>query len=324
MITVAPPSGYTWSPLGLLIPDQPERPQRDRPVGIDFFAGAGGFSLGFHQAGFHMIAAVEMDPAAALTYTINLGRPARYGGLRFHFDTDERAADFERRCSVHLGLKGAKGDAMSASADRPEKGKLTRRAGQLVGDGWISGQPEEEQRDAGCEHFWLADIRNLTGEQILDQIGMEVGEVAAIIGGPPCQGFSAAGRRDVMDPRNSLVFEYARIITEIQPRTFVMENVPQIESMVTPEGVPVLDAFALAVAEGGYGEYEALRRALGITGAKAATRSAKKAGRKRRDGSGDIPPVQPTKRVRQAVQAARHDQPDLLSALDEAAEASLS
>lgn len=303
------PAGYTWSPLGLLIPEQVER---DRPVGIDFFAGCGGFSLGFHQAGFHMAAAVEMDPAAALTYAVNLGRPARYGGMKFHFDTDERAAAMEKKCRIHLGLQGAKGDAVSASADRPAKGRINR-AGLFAGEGWIAGEPEGEQR-YGCEHFWVADIRNLTGKEILDALGMQVGEVTAVCGGPPCQGFSVAGRREVMDPRNSLVFEYARLITEIQPKTFVMENVPQIESMVTPEGVPVLDAFCLAVSEGGYGEYEALRRALGITGGKAATRGGKKAGRKRRNGD-EATPVQPTRKVRQAVQAARHDQGDLLAAL---------
>lgn len=305
--------GWRRSPLGLIVPDQTPR---DRPIGIDFFAGCGGFSLGFHQAGFHMAAAVEMDPWAAITYGVNLGRPARYGGMRYHWDTEERGDALEKRCAIHLGLKGQKGETMSASADRPEKGKPVQ-AGLLAGDGWLAGQPEDEQR-YGCEHFWVADIRNLTGAQILAEMGMEVGEVVAVIGGPPCQGFSAAGRRDVMDPRNSLVFEYARMICEIRPRTFVMENVPQIESMVTPEGVPVLDAFCLAVAEGGYGEYEALRRALGVTGGKAATRSAKKAGWKRKNSDEDIPPVQPTKRVREAVRnaTAAPEQLDLFGGAD--------
>lgn len=311
------PPGWRRSPLGLVVPDR----QRvyDRPLGIDFFAGAGGFSLGFHQAGFHMIAAVEMDPWVAITYSVNLGRPHRYGGMRFHFDTEERGDDVEKKCAIHLGLKGQKGNMASTSADRAPKGKLVR-PGMFVGEGWIASEPEALQR-YGCEHLWVADIRNLNGADMLATLGLEQGDVAVIVGGPPCQGFSAAGRRDVMDPRNSLVFEYARLITEIMPDTFVMENVPQIESMVTPEGVPVLDAFCLAVSEGGYGQYEALRRALSTTGGKAAVKGARKAKKQKKDGS-DVEPAQPTKRTRQALANARRaqDEPqlDLFAASDPA------
>ena len=46
-----------------------------RPVAVDLFAGAGGFSVGFHQAGWRVAAAVEFDRAASLTYLCNLGSP---------------------------------------------------------------------------------------------------------------------------------------------------------------------------------------------------------------------------------------------------------
>jgi DNA (cytosine-5)-methyltransferase 1 len=304
--------GWTRSPLGLLVPPAPRR-RRTKPVGIDFFAGAGGFSMGFHQAGFHMIAAVEMNVSAALTYTINLGRHTRYGGVRFHYDTPEREKEFAEACEVHMGLKRRKGNAASASAPRGQVGPLIR-GGMTVGEGWISTMDADAQRHA-CEHFWLADIRNLTGAEILNAIGMDVGEVAVMIGGPPCQGFSMAGRRNVMDPRNSLVFEYARLITEIMPHTFVMENVPAIETMVTPEGIPVLDAFAVAVSDGGYGEYEALRRALADQGGRAGVRGSTRSTRKRRSGDEDIPPVEPTIKARAAVAAAQaaDEQLDLFS-----------
>jgi DNA (cytosine-5)-methyltransferase 1 len=298
---------FERSPLGLYLPPKTQR-REERPVGIDFFAGAGGFSMGFHQAGFHMAAAIEMDPWAAVTYLVNLGRPRRYGGVQVHYDTDERADAFGKRVEIHLGLRGQKGNMMSASAERAPRRKLVRPS--LAGEGWLASEPESEQR-FGCEHFWVADIKNLTGAEILDALEMEQGDVAVIVGGPPCQGFSAAGRRDVMDPRNSLVFEYARIICEIMPRTFVMENVPQIETMVTPEGVPVLDAFALAVSDGGYGEYAALRRALQAMGGRAGVRGAKNARRERRAG-GEKPPPKPTKKVRSAVQTASDGQLDLL------------
>ncbi|MFG0396514.1 DNA cytosine methyltransferase [Pseudomonas sp. zbq_4] len=47
----------------------------------------------------------------------------------------------------------------------------------------------------------------------------------AIIGGPPCQGFSTAGSRNATDPRNRLIFNYLRIVDEVKPRWFIFENV---------------------------------------------------------------------------------------------------
>lgn len=83
--------------------------------------------------------------------------------------------------------------------------------------------------------FERADIRNLTGERIWECInGLEwfhdgtrvlPDEIDLIIGGPSCQGFSRAGRRNINDPRNMLFGEYVRIINEIRPRYIVLENV---------------------------------------------------------------------------------------------------
>lgn len=47
----------------------------------------------------------------------------------------------------------------------------------------------------------------------------------AIVGGPPCQGFSTAGARKAEDPRNRLIFNYLRIVAELNPRWFIFENV---------------------------------------------------------------------------------------------------
>ena len=94
------------------------------------------------------------------------------------------------------------------------------------------------------------------------------------MGGPPCQGFSTAGKRQVMDPRNSLVFEFVRLVCEMQPKTMVFENVPGILDMVTPEGVPVVDQMCRLLEEGDFGPYETLRKAmLGFPDARAMTGS---------------------------------------------------
>ena len=83
--------------------------------------------------------------------------------------------------------------------------------------------------------FEREDIRNLTGECIWNRINQlewfNNGERVAptvidlMIGGPSCQGFSRAGRRDKSDPRNMLFGEYVRVINEVKPRYIVLENV---------------------------------------------------------------------------------------------------
>lgn len=80
--------------------------------------------------------------------------------------------------------------------------------------------------------FERADIRNLTGEVIWNSIASleifkekELPEIDLMIGGPSCQGFSRAGRRDKSDPRNMLFGEYVRVINEVKPKYIVLENV---------------------------------------------------------------------------------------------------
>jgi site-specific DNA-cytosine methylase len=57
------------------------------------------------------------------------------------------------------------------------------------------------------------------------------GEVDLVFGGPPCQGFSQIGPRDLKDPRNLLYLEFARVLKALKPRVFVMENVPNMVAM---------------------------------------------------------------------------------------------
>nr|WP_201471374.1 DNA cytosine methyltransferase [Microbacterium hydrocarbonoxydans] len=54
------------------------------------------------------------------------------------------------------------------------------------------------------------------------------GVVDVLAGGPSCQGFSSMGKQDVNDDRNQLVGEFVRLVEQLQPRAFVMENVPGI------------------------------------------------------------------------------------------------
>lgn len=74
-----------------------------------------------------------------------------------------------------------------------------------------------------------ADMSILHGEDVKDIIGDN--SVDVIIGGPPCQGFSIAGKRIVNDDRNKLYKGFVRMVEYFKPKAFVMENVPNILSI---------------------------------------------------------------------------------------------
>ncbi|MEV4764691.1 DNA cytosine methyltransferase [Micromonospora chokoriensis] len=127
---------------------------------VDLFAGAGGLSQGFRQAGFDVVAGSDFDPDAMATYSTNF-----------------------------------------------------RDAAPVVGD----------IRDE--------DIR----ARILDAAsGVDV-----VVGGPPCQAYSQVRNhaRIIDDPRNSLYREFVRIVGEVRPRAFLMENVPGMAQMGVREQV---------------------------------------------------------------------------------------
>ncbi|WP_056934146.1 DNA cytosine methyltransferase [Thermococcus barophilus] len=96
----------------------------------------------------------------------------------------------------------------------------------------------------------LEDLQKLPPEKLAKESGISKGDVDVIIGGPPCQGFSLAGRvkianlakngkkkdvtnhnpRFIDDPRNILYKEFVRMIKYFQPKMFIMENVPGMMS----------------------------------------------------------------------------------------------
>lgn len=121
----------------------------ERPYAVDLFAGAGGLSLGFEEAGFDVAAAVEFDPVHAAVHMYNFPQTTMF-----------------------------------------------------------------------CD-----DIRRVSAKEIREKSRIGSSDVAVVFGGPPCQGISLMGKRDIEDPRNTLLMEFARIVGEIRPRCFVMENV---------------------------------------------------------------------------------------------------
>lgn len=81
------------------------------------------------------------------------------------------------------------------------------------------------------------DIRRISSEKLLEAAEMRVGEPFLICGGPPCQPFSTAGKRlGINDPRGSLFLDFVRMIDEIRPRFFIMENVKGLMSALLKDG----------------------------------------------------------------------------------------
>lgn len=80
-------------------------------------------------------------------------------------------------------------------------------------------------------HLIETDISALTNSDIKNFVNHR--QIDVIIGGPPCQGFSMAGRPGrlfIEDPRNKLFKEFARIVALLKPKIFVMENVARLYS----------------------------------------------------------------------------------------------
>jgi DNA (cytosine-5)-methyltransferase 1 len=122
---------------------------RTDPIAVDLFAGAGGLSLGFQQAGFAVRAVVEYDPIHCATHEFNF----------------------------------------------PSCAAICRSVTDIDGD----------------------YIR--THSEIGDK------EISVVVGGAPCQGFSLIGKRALDDPRNRLIYHFLRLVEELQPKYFVLENV---------------------------------------------------------------------------------------------------
>ena len=73
-----------------------------------------------------------------------------------------------------------------------------------------------------------SDVSDICGQTLKCQLDIGDGELAGIIGGPPCQGFSSIGKRARGDARNELFVEFFRVVAESSPKFFLAENVPGI------------------------------------------------------------------------------------------------
>ena len=88
--------------------------------------------------------------------------------------------------------------------------RLNKRAGRL---------PEDVR-------IFEGDIYDIPPEDVMATCGLTPGKLDLLIGGPPCQSFSTAGKRGtVQDPRGMLIWQFLKFVEVLQPKFFVMENV---------------------------------------------------------------------------------------------------
>lgn len=168
---------------------------------IDLFAGAGGLSEGFLQAGFKPVAHVEMNEFASKTL-------------------ETRSAYYYLKGTENLGLY-----------KKYVSGKMTR-------DDFMKQIPASITKtiinETMSDETLPAIFKTIDGIMKIRGIN----KIDVIVGGPPCQAYSLVGRAQsshmevpmAEDPRNYLYKLYARFLKRYQPRMFVFENVTGIES----------------------------------------------------------------------------------------------
>jgi DNA (cytosine-5)-methyltransferase 1 len=101
-----------------------------------------------------------------------------------------------------------------------------------------------------------SDLSSVAGRDLLGQAGLLCGSVDVLFGGPPCQGFSIMGKRHIEDERNRLLFHFARLVREIQPLYFILENVP---GLLLGDAVELFRTFRRQIRRAGYELIEPVR-----------------------------------------------------------------
>ena len=187
------------------------------PNYLDIFAGAGGLSEGFIRAGFSPIAHIEMDSAAC--YTLKT-----------------RSADKWLKSNKNLEIYN---DYLN--------GKICRSVFyNNIAKSVLNYILEIEISKESLSYIFQTIREKLSGKKL-----------DLIIGGPPCQAYSLAGRsrsktKMIGDKRNYLYILYAEFLKEFKPQYFVFENVTGLLSAKDEDGTLYLDSMLSLFSECGY------------------------------------------------------------------------
>lgn len=185
--------------VGRIVPRQAMHMTSSSPSLVSLFAGAGGLDIGLEQAGFTTLLANEIEAHACQTLAANRDLACLAPEA---FD-----AWFESQLSQRCFNR------ISAN----EKLRFRCRLSSAVGR---TPAPLAQAKIVN------SDVRTLTSEQVLTLTGKGIGEIDLIAGGPPCQPFSRAGKREMVDcDKGQLFMEFVRVVAETRPRWFMFENV---------------------------------------------------------------------------------------------------
>lgn len=173
---------------------------------IELFAGCGGLSLGLRSAGFEGLLANELSPMPAETFALNL------------MGVDMRSPEFAQTKPSDrpvLWLDSDTDDVIERLSNNPFERPQTDMS-------------EVRNADDLTGRLIVGDIRRLN-QFIEDRRSPLIhGEVDLVSGGPPCQSFSLAGRRELGNQRNQLPWEFAKFVDYQRPRMVLLENVEGI------------------------------------------------------------------------------------------------
>jgi len=171
-----------------------------KPTLISLFTGAGGLDLGLEQAGFQTLFANEIEPYACESLRSNRALRSLRGN---QFEDWFQNHVLSQRCYKNIS----------------EEDLLALKSRLM---------PALIENKTYFNHSQISecDIRNIKSEDIFFSIGKKRGEIDLIAGGPPCQSFSRAGKREMVDcDTGQLFMEFVRLVDEIRPRWFIFENV---------------------------------------------------------------------------------------------------
>ncbi|NGM60478.1 DNA cytosine methyltransferase [Sphingobacterium sp. SGG-5] len=179
---------------------------------IELFAGCGGMSLGLEKAGFELYFANELSPMAGETFAYNM--------------LGEDLDNLSRQKTPSAKVKWIKSQYPQEELIR----RLRENPFQAAEKGEFSDLVSLEDIKG---KLLIGDIDNLLkffddNPHIVEQIRNE--DIDLLSGGPPCQGFSLAGRRIKDDHKNLLPLSFARFAGLTRPKAVLLENVKGITS----------------------------------------------------------------------------------------------
>ncbi|MFE6965502.1 DNA cytosine methyltransferase [Agromyces sp. NPDC057679] len=155
---------------------------------------------------------------------------------------------------LSLGIERSGGE-LALAVEKSDMASLTFFANfidpTVTGEGWRA-HLESEVNSQVARRLAVRPLREVLDDvRSMELIGQK--NVDVVVGGPPCQGFSLAGRRNPADVRNKLPWEYLEFVDRVSPKVVVIENVVGMNHRFSPDEDTPFAQLQQALAETGLG-----------------------------------------------------------------------